>query len=134
MATNIPVITQEELDPTPPSELEPTMVPTNPPTNPTSHDPVSTNPAPSSSKKTNFHPSTTASKKRFVQYTLHGNVSTHHLTKPVSVRKHKRKSPSAKATSPVLKKKIPAPDDCKESRSLALTLHIEELRNLMKKK
>jgi hypothetical protein len=122
MATHIPVVvTQEEFDPSPPSDSEFTM--------------AQTNPTPSTTPKTNFQAITTAAKRCFVQRTLDGKVSTHHLTKTVKVRSHKRKSPSAKARSPASNgKTVKTKDDCKASRSLAITLHIEEVRNLMKRK
>jgi hypothetical protein len=132
MANHIPVITQDELDPNPPSQPAPTM--TNPPNHPFLHYPSSTISIPAPPKKTMFKPSSIASKKRFVQYTIDGHVATHQQTKDVSVRSHKRKSSSTKVRSPVSKKSIKVNNVCKESRSLALTLHVEEVRNLMKRK
>jgi hypothetical protein len=122
MATHNPVVvTQEEFDPNPPSDPLFTM--------------AQTNPVPSTTPKTNFQAVPTTAKKCLVQRTLDGKVSNHHLTKQIKVRSHKRKSPSTKSRSHTSKENIfQAKDDCKASRSLALTLHIEEVRNLMKRK
>jgi hypothetical protein len=125
MATHIPVITQEELDPNPPEPEQATMAQTN-----------STS---SITTKINSLASLALSPrtpmKRFVQRTLDGKVSTHRPTKAVNVRPHKRKSPSAKAHHCTSKEKsIKAKDDYKASRALAITLHIDEVRNLMNRK
>jgi hypothetical protein len=128
MATSIPIITQEEADPLPLSFPNATMAPSYHITNPTSVASLTTTTTP------NTPPMITASKKRFVQRTLEGKVSNATL-KAVTVRSHKRKSPLTKARFNASKAKpFMAHIDCKASRALALTLHIEDVRKLMKRK
>jgi hypothetical protein len=135
MASHIPLITQDEFGPNQSTETESTMGNNTAHPNLITHDYATTNPISSKPKKTQFQLSSTKTKKQFLQRTLDGKICTHHLTKAVSVRSHKRKSPCIKAhTHSIKKHKFASNDECKASRSLAITLHVEEVRNLMKRK